>query len=290
MSRPWREQGAALFAVLALCALLAAFATLGIGRLRAATDSAATSNNRAQARLIARGAVMQLKSDLTALKTAIAKDPSIMTRAQVVPIDGGRVLLRVADGGNCFNLNSLTDRTEEVTGSTPEQFARLLVAVGVPDTDASRLARATAAWTAANGVMRADPSEWAAMPGVTPKVWAAAAPLLCTQPSREPSQVNLNTLTPDQIPLLATMGLSADAARRALERRPATGFDDPAAFWKAATGREEPPRVASAAAASLTPRWFRLDVTVELNGERLRQRALIDTATTPIKVAAVEWE
>jgi general secretion pathway protein K len=96
--------------------------------------------------------------------------------------------------------------------------------------------------------------------------------------------VNLNTLLPDQAPLLAMLvpGLNVARAKAAIGTRPVTGFGDLAAFWDL-PGMMGTPEYAKQQ-VRLTSRWFGLHLLIELNGAELEENALIDAAQRPAKL------
>src|SRR3546814_17930432 len=73
------------------------------------------------------------------------------------------------------------------------------------------------------------------MRGVTPSIYATLRPWICALPTSDLSPINVNTLRPDQAPLIAMLApeqLSIGDARRAIAARPLRGYDTVADFWK----------------------------------------------------------
>ncbi len=318
MTRPPRhEEGAALLTVLLIVAVMAVLAVAALERLklgtRLATNSAAIEQARAYAmaaETVARyriGDLIQRDANRTTLVGNWAGQPTNF------PIDGGTATARLDDGGNCFNLNSLVDKAQDgvliVRPFAVAQFARLLNLLELPGRDADALADATADWIdsdaaplaggaedaayanartpylPANTVM-ADASEWRAVAGVTPALYARARPFLCALPVTDLTAININTLRRDQAVLLATVVPTLDVARAAavVEARPENGWDSLATVWSL------PQLAASAADAGraqvkLVTRWFGLTLMVELDGAELEEHALIDAALKPAKLA-----
>jgi general secretion pathway protein K len=137
----------------------------------------------------------------------------------------------------------------------------------------------------ANTIM-ADTSEWRAVAGVTPGLYARVRPFVCALPVTDLTTLNVNTLRRDQAPLLATILPTLDVSRAAaiVEARPAAGWDSLATFWNL------PLLVSSEAGAGrgqvkLNTRWFTLALNVELSGAELEEHALIDAALRPAKIA-----
>lgn len=292
MTIPRHERGAALLAVLAMVLLLAAFASLGLARLRAATDRVNSADNRAMAANVATSAVAA-GLDLVAEWKADSRRPGAANPRPIrIDTGAGTAELRFRNAGNCFNLNGLAKTSTANVGmqaqSSAADFARLLAAAGVPAFEARPLADATAAHLQAKGVLWADASEWLAVPGVTAAHWALLGPLLCTLPNREAAAINLNALGAAQAPLLAGAGLSPDEARRILAARPPEGWNSADAFWRQASVGGTP-QTAMAQAASTSSRWVELDLVARSGDASVRRRLLLDTVRQPARVASVAW-
>jgi general secretion pathway protein K len=244
------ETGAALVNVLVLVMLLGVLAAGEFDRLRLA--------GHLQAGISARTAAQDVAQAGEALAlAALARSPpgpgrtALLGRPQVFVLGDGqaRVTLLAADG--CFNLNSTVSGsggTYAASAAGVAQLAQLLALAGTPAPDAARIAAATAdfidsdnqplpggaedaAYARADpayrtaGTLLADVSEWRAVAGVTPALFARMAPLLCAWPQTGPARIDLNALPPDAAPLLALLtGLPAATARQYLARRPAQGW------------------------------------------------------------------
>ncbi len=291
---PSSEQGAALLAVLAMVLLLAGFASLGLSRLRAATDRITDAEGRSEAQLLAHSGTTAALGLIHQLKAQARGRPGMLQEPILVPLGEDRVELRFSDGGNCFNLNSLTRaQANTSTGETQAQsraadFARLLVATGIPSLEASTVAQATASRLSQTGMLWADASEWVTVPGVTAKHWQLAGPLLCALPNREVTAININSLKPDQAPLLTAMGLSTDEARRALANRPPQGWSSAGEFWQQASANSTPD-TAAANMVGVTSRWIGLRVVARTPRAAVGRELLLDTVRQPARVAASRW-
>src|SRR3546814_16200084 len=91
------------------------------------------------------------------------------------------------------------------------------------------------AYLPANGKM-ADVSELRAVRGVTPKIYARLRPWICALPVTDPVKLNVNTLAPEQAPLVAMMlpgAITIAEARAVLAARPAGGYGSSVRFWAA---------------------------------------------------------
>lgn len=326
MSRPDRqsERGAALLTVLLLVAVIAVLAGTALEKLRLATRLGGNAVALDQARAYSYAA-----ETLAVAKVGdvLARNPGRVTLAGgwsgkpfPLPIPGGIATATVTDGNNCFNLNSLVATGEPGTyGAYPPtiaQFARLIRLVGAPASSAEGIAAAAADWIdsdtdaigqgaedgayaggdapyrTANTLM-ADPSELRAVAGVTAPIYAKLRPWICALPKAEPSRINVNTLLPEQAPLVAMLQpdtLGVEAVRQALLKRPPQGFESPGAFWNtlsrsgASTGASN-----ESSQVDVTTRWFALKVRVALNGAELEQSGLIDASALPARLVSRQW-
>jgi general secretion pathway protein K len=292
---PRGEEGAALLTVLAVVMLLAGFATLGLQRLKAASDRVVDGEARAQAQLLAHAGTSAALSMVTQLKARANRPDGGLEKPIRIPLEGGEVELRFRDAGSCFNLNSLAlgpqsrSAAPAAPQARPADLARLLAAAGIPLLEADTIAQATANRLAATGMLWADASEWATVPGVTERHWAAAAPLLCALPNREAAALNINSLTPEKAPLLVAMGLAPDEARRALAQRPAEGWVSANDFWSQATPGGIP-ESSAAQVVGTSSRWIELDLVARTGAASVGRRLLLDTVRQPATVAASEWQ
>jgi general secretion pathway protein K len=288
------ERGAALLAVLAMVILLAGFATLGLSRLRAATDRVNDAEARSAAQLLANAGTAAALTLVAQVKAQSVRQAGRLDAALAIPVGGGRVDVRFRDGGSCFNLNSLVPPPAGAGGASqpaqarPQDFARLLAAAGIPLLEADTLAKATANRLAATGMLWADASEWAQVPGVSAAHWRAAGALLCALPNREAAALNINSLTPEKAPLLAAMGLGPDEARRALAGRPAEGWASAGDFWQQASGSGIPDSP-GAQVVGTTSRWVAVTLVATTSRARVSRELLLDTIRQPALVAASSW-
>jgi len=283
------EAGAALFAVLAMVLLLAGFATLGLQRLRAATDRAVDGEARAEANLLANSGIAVAQSLISRTKALSNRQQAALEKPISVPLGGGTVSLRFSDAGACFNLNSLGSAKPGVKpqGSWND-LARLLVASGIPQLDADGLARATAASISSRNLLLADASEWLSVPGVTAAHFAAAGQVLCALPNREVSAFNINSVTPEKLPLLVALGLTPDEARRALASRPADGWVSANDFWQQSRP-EGVPDTQAASVVGTSSRWIRLRLVAATPRAAVGRDLMLDTIENPARIASSVW-
>lgn len=316
------ERGAALLTVLLIIAIIAVMAGTALEKLRLATRLAGNAAAIEQARAFAYAAETVATVRISDL---LAQNPTRVTlaggwsgRPFGLPLPGGVATARVYDGGNCFNLNGLVTAGEPgiytVADPARVQFARLMRLLTIPARTAEGIAAAAGDWIdtdtieqsqgaedgtyggletpyrTANTLMT-DPSELRAVAGVTPEIYATLKPWLCTLPIAEPARINVNTLTPEQAPLLAMLlpdTLSIDAAQQALLRRPPQGYANPGAFWQVLaldgiTNAEAQPQT------DVVSKWFALRVDVTLGSAEVEERALIDARRLPARLVSRQW-
>lgn len=308
------ERGAALLTVLLLVAVIAVMAAASLEKLRLATRLAGNAAQIEQARSFAEAGEALALSKVDQL---LGASPDRVTLAGGwsntpfgLPLPGGAATARVTDGGNCFNLNSLVmPVTPGVYASNPPariQFARLMRLLQVPAQVAEQVAAGASDWIDTDadqqvmgaedgaylghdpayrtaGTLMADPSELRAVAGVTPELYAQLRPWLCTLPVAETTAINVNTVTPEQAPLLAMLSetASVEAVRAALLKRPAEGWANAGAFWTQAG--------VSGAGGGVTSKWFALRVDVASGRGTVNERALIDARRLPARLVARQW-
>lgn len=319
---PERERGAALLTVLLLVAVMAALAATALERLRLSTALAVNGAALDQARAYAIGveSLLALTAD-----DLIARSPERTTLAggwntQVrrIPMPGGGLVeARVRDGGNCFNINSVVEGrppgplTAQLVGV--RQFEDLMRVLQIPDDQARRIAEAAGDWADSDGdraaagaedgdyagsryragnTLFAEVSELRAVSGMTPDIYARLKPWLCALPVAELSPININTLTLEQVPLLAMLSpgqIPIEKARQVIASRPAAGWASLSEFFRTPelvtillpTDVQYQPQ--------LRTRWFQADLRVTLAGAELNETALLDARIAPARVVARRW-
>ena len=321
---PRRERGAALLAVLLLVAVTGAIAAAAMEKLRLSQALAANSVALDQARAYAIG-VEQLA--LLTIDDMMVQSPDKTTLAggwngavRRVPLpNGGVAEARLRDGGNCFNLNSVAEgdpRTGLARRSTGViQFANLMRVLQVPEGEARRIAEAAADWVDSDSVpgpagaedgayaggtapyrtgntLFADPGELRSVAGMTPEIYSRLRPWLCALPVTDLSPINLNTLLPDQAPLLAMLAperLDVARARRVLASRPAAGWGSQIEFWRIEAMSELDVPLDVQLQPQMRTRWFALDVRVQVMDSEFAESALVDARLQPLKLVARRW-
>ncbi|HEV7340665.1 MAG TPA: type II secretion system minor pseudopilin GspK [Sphingopyxis sp.] len=308
--RPLNERGAALLTVLLLVAVMAVIAATALDRLTLATriaGSAATVDQGRAYSFAAEQIALRRVADL------VGRDPAKLTlagewlgREFVLPLPNGSGSARLSDANNCFNLNSLVaeavpGRFSQRSGSM-RQFGELMVLLGIDAAQAQAIAGATADWIdsdsndgplgaednvyrslpgaylAANRKM-ADISELRAVRGVSPKIYARLKPWICVLPVTDPVRLNVNTLAPEQAPLVAMLlpgEMTLADSRAALAARPAGGYGSSVRFWESGPLAQFDPPTEVAEQAGVTSRWLTLTTNVTMGDGFLTAVSLID--------------
>ena len=318
-----KERGAALLTVLLLVAVMAVVASTALERLALATRMTGNGGAIDQARAFADAATeaARLKiGDLAAAspgKTTLAGD--WMGTPQSIPVPGGLAMARVTDGGNCFNLNSVVAGENEanlkVRPVGVSQFQALLQALGVDARQAQVAAASLADWIDTDSVPQPggaedeiyaqaprpyrtanrfmiDPSELRAVHGVSPAIYDLARPWVCALPTADLSPININTLLPDQAPLFAMLlqgQVSVAKARQLLAQRPAEGYGSTVQFWAPLASEGISPLQEVGNQVKLTTGFFGVEVSVDVGGTQVVERALIDARQNPAKLVRRTW-
>lgn len=312
------ERGAALLTVLLLVAVIAVMAATALERLRLSTRLAANAVALDAARGYAYAAetlaITRVTSQLQQARDRVALTGGWSGRPFGLPIPGGSATARVTDGGNCFNLNGLVvsslDGEYAVNPAALVHFQRLLRLLRVPDGDS--IAAATADWIDSDsdplpggaedaayrgyrtgGVLMSDVSELRAVRGVTPDVYRVLRPSLCTIPLAQQSVINVNTLAPEQAPLVAMLmdeSVAPGQVQSALLRRPPDGYSGVDQFLSqlsGATGGAS--TIGARQQLGVTTKWFRLQIDVANGGAELHEEGLIDARTLPVRLVTRQW-
>lgn len=319
-----REKGAALLAVLLLVAVTGAIAAAAMEKLRlsraVAMNAVAIDQARAYAHGIEQIAILIIEDMTTESpnRTILAGGWNGGVRRVPLP-NGGIAEARLTDGGNCFNINSVAEGDPRTRLTRREagvgQFAGLMSALGLPEGEAVRIAGAAADWVDSDSVpgslgaedgfyasaalpyrtantLFADIGELRAVAGMTEAYYDRLRPWLCALPVAELSPVNLNTLLPDQAPLLAMLApgqLSIETARRVLASRPTNGWANQIAFWRIEAMSEVNVSLDVQLQPQLRTVWFAIDTRVELAGSLFSERVLVDARLQPSRIVQRRW-
>lgn len=316
MTVPKRERGSALLTVLLLVAVMATVASTALDRISVGTRLAGNVATIGQARswlgmaeLIAATRIDDLlEADQS--QTTLAGGWLGAERRIELP-DGAVVRARVEDGGNCFNLNSLVEQRQDgrlvVRPLGQSQFKALMLLVGIAEGEAARIAASTADYidsdsnplpggsedgAAGSGAlsanrMMADASELRSVPGVADRHYRLLWPWICALPVADLSPVNVNTLLPEQAPLLAMLvpgRIDLAKARALLATRPVNGFGSVIEFWESPALAGVQPSPEASQQTKVRTSFFRLRARVETAGFDVGETALIDARQAPARI------
>lgn len=317
------ERGAALLSVLLMVAVLAVIAATTLDRLALSSKLSANGNALAQGRMFAYAAESIAAARIEDLLARDAAQTTLaggwLAKEQVLPIPVGSATATVRDGGNCFNLNSLVAEADgKLLASTTgqQQFVSLMVTLGIDENTARPVAAAAADWadsdsaavqsgaeddsyrTAATPYLAANrlyahPSELRAVKGVTPVIYSKLRGWICALPEAELSPLNVNTLLPEQAPLLVMLfapnAISPTSARSYLAKRPASGYGSLIRFWEAPELAALKPSPTVQEQVKLTSKYFLLDTKVSLGETTLDGEAMIVGSPAPARVVWRSW-
>ena len=304
--RAKNREGMALLTVLLLVAVMAAVAAAVLDDVRFSIRRTTNVERQAQAQWYAAGAEKLARREILRLaaidpaRTPV--QPAWNGRRLDFPVEGGVIGATITDGQACFNLNSVVQGVGEDLTVRPEGVTQLLGlgrAVGVAESRMRAVADALVDWMDADaeprplgaedgayaglsdpyrtaGVLLVETSELRAVKGVDPELYRQLRPWVCALPTSRPAALNINTLTPEQAPLLVMLSdgaLGVAEARRLIERRPAGGWRDVAALRADPAAAALPP-TADEQLTVLT-RWFDLRVDVDYGGARAVRTALL---------------
>lgn len=296
MRRP-DERGVALLTVLLLVAVMSVMSVGVLDDIRFAIRRTTNAESMGQARWYALGGEALARRSLSA-----PSGESVLSAEPIrYPVEGGQVVVRIADGAACFNLNSV------VTAADPElvrneigvrQFEALLGALGVGEAEAKGLAAAVTDWIDTDqtvepggaedsayggyrtaGALMAEPSELRAVRGVTPQLYQRIRPYLCALPTAALSPINVNALTREQAPLIAMLGdgrLTAPAAARLLAERPPGGWPDLDSFWAQFAAIDVAPDEPVRAQVQLQSRVFAVETAVTFGDAEVVATSLLE--------------
>ncbi len=317
------EQGAALLSVLLLVAILSVVAATTLDRVVLSSQLAQNGQSLRQARLLSYAAEDLALARIADLRAANATQTTLgggwLGTPQRFLLPGGQIVATATDGGNCFNLNSLVREENGGLVANPvgrDQFLSLMVALSVPENVSRPVIDAATDWIDSDAVplpggfedshyqglpspyvapnqLLADKSELRAVAGVTPELYVRLAPYICALPVAELSPLNVNTVMPEQAALIAMLyppgGMTRNAARIQLEKRPRGGYGSLVKFWDTMPAGASAPSQAAKDQVKLVSNWFLLDLQIESGDIKLRQKGLIAAESSPPRMLWRSW-
>jgi len=256
-----RERGAALVTVLTMLAIMAALAIVAIDAAQMSLRRTRNQTSMEQTRWYLLGAEAFAIGRIADLRRRAADARVDQSEWQErwfpFPLEDGMMRVKLRDGGNCFNLNSMVEDIGEgvmVTSARGRlQFARLLDLAGVRS-DRTGQSGTLADWIDSDQVAQiggpedagyavdgarppntliADPSELRAVLGFDADTIVRLRGLVCVRPTAAANRINPNTLLVQQAPLLAMAlpDISVATAAQIIRDRPRGGWEDLDAFF-----------------------------------------------------------
>lgn len=317
------ERGTALLTVLLLVAVIATISATALDRIGIATRLAVNVSGVAQGRAwlgTAEFLALTRIEDLLAsnfAQTTLAGNWMGVERSFALP-SGGMARVTVKDGANCFNLNSLAERRPDGSSVARvggvKQFVALMTLLGIGSGKAEQIANSAAdyidsdstplpygaedggqadgrASIAANQPM-ADASELRSVRHVDGRDYQLLRRWICALPTSDLSPLNVNTLLPEQAPLLAMLGpgvLDLNLARAQLASRPTDGYGSVLEFWDTAPFAGLSLPAEAARQVQVRSRFFNLEATVYAGQVTVAETALIDATTNPARIVRRQW-
>lgn len=245
------QKGAALLIVLMILALMAALAA----EMTLSFQTQLQRSRRTNASVQAKYALLYAEGEATA--GVLKHDDERLNGKADLDADT-TVSWRTEERQQCFNLNALENAPVEGMATPPYEtsvFQALLEQLGAEKNRAEEIIQSTADYIDAdtsprlkgaedeyylqNGIhsltanqMIFLPAEIRTLKGMTAPLWQKLAPFVCTAFSSE-LNININTLTEAQAPLLAALFLndiSTSDAKALLKKRPRDGWKTVDAF------------------------------------------------------------
>ncbi len=318
-----KERGAALLTVLLLVAVMSTVAVTVLDRVGLATRLAGNARGAAQAQAWLGTAELLAMVRIEDLRAAQPKRMTLAGNWLGVPRtidlpDGMKVRASVGDGGNCFNLNALVQLFDKkVLAPRPEgqlEFVALMATVGIEPGRARRIAAGATDYIddddapsrdgaeaggyppnalPANRAMT-DRSELRSVPGVSAQDYARLERWLCALPIVGKSPINVNTLRPEEAPLLVMLAqgkIDPLQARAILARTPVGGYGSVDEFFGGSGFASITMPATARQQAAVVTDFFTLTASIDGKdaGQLLAQQALIDARQSPARILSRQW-
>jgi general secretion pathway protein K len=174
----------------------------------------------------------------------------LINEPAIFPIEEGELQIRISDGSNCFNLNTLSE--PESGDEARQQLARLLSFLEIGEGDSDAISASIKDWVDVDSIpsqggaedftysnlkpgyraantMMADISELREIQGIDEEIYQSIRPFLCVLPNSEQSKPNINTATLDDAALIGALYGNRDgyvAAQEVIADRPLAGYEN----------------------------------------------------------------
>lgn len=247
------ERGAVLITTLLMMSVMAVITVAIMDDIRFSIKRAASTQIAEQLAWYSRGAEdyaenwlgSQLDSSQKQLRKIILLD-----EPAIFPIEQGELQIRINDGRNCFNLNTLA--APDTGDETRLKLTILFTFLEIGDSEADAISASIKDWVdsdsvplqggaedfvysnrkpgyrAANTVM-ADISELREIQGIDEKMYQNIRPYLCVMSDTEQKPLNINTATIEDAAIIGALHGNRDgysAAQEVIADRPLAGYEN----------------------------------------------------------------
>ena len=234
MTKRKRESGMALITVLLIISTMSLFAMIIIDSIKFASRTSINFANNHQMRMFADSAETLVNHNLEKFvydtKNLDARLNQMANGQFVFEIPDGTISLKISDGSNCFNINSIV-KIEDSIGLVGDEenaklFENLLIALGIESDRALAITAEAIDWIDTDEqvefmgaeddyyitldnpyrtgrTIMYDVSELRALRSMTPEIYGQVRPFLCAADRLELRKINVNTLPIEKSPLMA---------------------------------------------------------------------------------------
>lgn len=235
MTHRRQESGMALISVLMIISTMSLFALIIIDSVKFATRTSINFANNHQMKMFADSAetVMNhnLKKYIIGSEDLDKRFNQIANSNLFFEIPDGVIQIHIADGNNCFNINSIVSFNQEnnmIIGNEDhaQLFENLLIALGVETNHAKAITAETIDWIDTDDqtefmgaeddyyvtldnpyrtgrTLILDVSELHALRSMTPEIYKLVRPFLCAENNFRMRTLNVNTVQIEKAPLIA---------------------------------------------------------------------------------------
>jgi general secretion pathway protein K len=308
------QRGAALITVLMIIAAMSVVA-LGVTQsVTNATQRARALDGQAQLRLYAAAAEEVAKSRIAEIMAPIegrlSADLPGFGQPQTIPVDGGSFTVTVRDATNCFDLNSVVLGADgdalQPQEETIKAFGSILETTDIDPFQATGLVSSLVDWLDSDTVPGQGGAEDAFYLGLTPSYRTSGQPLtslqelrairgftpeiidsfdglLCARPTHTfaaMGQVNLNTLTVNQAPLLRLAlsdAIEVEEVERLIAARPIGGWPDLPTFLLEPAIAKIDPALRKTDRMLVSTTLVEVFADVSYRGQMMKMRYLFET-------------
>jgi general secretion pathway protein K len=250
------ERGATLLSVLLIIVLMSTAALAATDALARSVSVSRVSASRADSFWATRGALsvgeVLVNEALAGTEGLLVAESPLFREPIVFAYARGSVRVELYEATNCLNLNALIIGSDESQTGTvsSRQLHRMLEGAGLFNTEAHHLVDSLLDWMDADASPRASGAEDGAYLGsevphrtpgqrltsvtdlraiehFTPDVMDAISDLVCVRSTSDDAPLNINTLSPEQAPLLAARfsdELSVSETEQLILSRPEGGW------------------------------------------------------------------